>query len=61
MNNKKETNIPKVKLAEMIDTRLKADGITVYNLKIMAELKGIAKNFDWKKNQAGHWTAWEKS
>jgi pyruvate dehydrogenase complex dehydrogenase (E1) component len=45
----------------MIDSRIKADGITVANLKIMAELKGIAKNFDWKTNKLGHLTAWEKS
>jgi hypothetical protein len=61
MEKKKETNIPKVKLAEMIDSRIKADGITVANLKIMAELKGIAKNYDWKTNKLGHLTAWEKS
>lgn len=58
---KKLTNIPKVKLAELIDSRIKADGITVANLKIMAEIKGIAKNYDWKTNKLGHLTAWEKS
>ena len=61
VEKKKETNIPKVKLAEMIDSRIKADGITVANLKIMAEMKGIAKNYDWKTNKLGHLTAWEKS
>ena len=60
MNNKKETNIPKAKLAEMIDARIKPEGITVYNLKIMAELKGIAKNFDWT-TKGNTTTAWEKS
>ena len=58
---KKLTNIPKVKLAELIDNRIKADGITVANLKIMAELKGIVNDFDWKTNKLGHLTAWEKS
>tara|TARA_A100001011_G_C14124459_1_gene762692 strand:+ start:23 stop:211 length:189 start_codon:yes stop_codon:yes gene_type:complete len=60
MEKKKETNIPKVKLAELIDSRLKADGITVANLKIMAEIKGIADNYEWRKNKLGHLTAWEK-
>tara|TARA_Y100000114_G_C11565456_1_gene233837 strand:+ start:308 stop:496 length:189 start_codon:yes stop_codon:yes gene_type:complete len=59
MEKKKETNIPKVKLAEMIDSRIKADGITVANLKIMAEMKGIDKKFDWRTNKLGHLTAWE--
>ena len=61
MEKKKETNIPKVKLAELIDSRLKADGITVANLKIMAEMKGIDKNFDWRTNKLGHLTAWKTS
>ena len=61
MEKKKETNIPKVKLAEMIDSRIKADGITVANLKIMAEMKGIDKNFDWRTNKLGHLTAWKTS
>ena len=58
---KKLANIPKVKLAELIDSRIKADGITVANLKIMAEIKGIANDYDWKTNKLGHLTAWEKS
>ena len=61
MDKKKETNIPKVKLAEMIDSRIKADGITVANLKIMAEMKGIDKNFYWRTNKLGHLTAWKTS
>ena len=60
MEKKKETNIPKVKLAEKIDSRIKADGITVANLKIMAEMKGIVNDFDWRTNKLGHLTAWEK-
>lgn len=59
VKKKKEISIPKVKLAEAIDNRIKPDGITIANLKIVAELKGIDKNWNWKENVKGHLTAWK--
>ena len=57
----KKRNDKDLTKAELIDSRLKADGITVANLKIMAEMKGIDKNFDWRTNKLGHLTAWKTS
>ena len=59
MTDKKETNIPKGVLVGLVDKRL-STSMTVADIKILMEIKGIADNYTRKTNKLGHLTAWEK-
>tara|TARA_Y100001954_G_scaffold120602_1_gene129786 strand:- start:432 stop:614 length:183 start_codon:yes stop_codon:yes gene_type:complete len=59
MTDRKETNIPKGVLVGLVDKRL-STAMTVADIKILMEIKGIADNYTWKTNKLGHLTAWEK-
>ena len=59
MTDKKEKNIPKGVLVSLVDKRL-STAMTVKDIRILMEIKGIADNYTWKENSLGHLTAWEK-
>ena len=59
MTDKKEKNIPKGVLVSLVDKRL-STAMTVRDIRILMEIKGIADNYTWKENSLGHLTAWEK-
>ena len=59
MTDRKEKNIPKGVLVGLVDKRL-STSMTVADIKILMEIKGIANNYIWKTNKLGHLTAWEK-
>jgi len=58
IEKKKLSPIPKVELEQEVAKFGLSKALTVGDIKIFMELKGIADKYTWKQNTKGYWSAW---
>lgn len=56
--DKKPIMISKAELTKLVNEHLEPKEITIKNLKVLLDEKGLSSKYTWKPNKQGHLTAW---
>lgn len=56
--DKKPVMISKAELTKIVNENLEPKEITIKNLKVLLDERGLSSKYTWKKNKQGHLTAW---
>lgn len=56
--DKKPVMISKAELTKIVNDALEPKEITIKNLKVLLDERGLSSKFIWKKNKQNHLTAW---